>query len=202
MKYSVKHTGKVNYQARATDNCVSIFKGLIEKIASGFKGNKEPSVADKVGKPESGFTAGGNFEWEVEASAEISVEELGEIYKFTRENDIHAWDMLKTAGNDIIKGSRSLLDAFKEQGPEWLDAIHAMDLKYEDNEKERELHKFRNEREADAEVKKAGWTRKCSFWYENEAEGRKTSVHFNGFKKDKKKDEPHKGSFDNFKEEE
>ena len=207
MKYSVKHTGKINYQARATDNCVSIFKGLIEKIASGFKGNKEPSVADKVGKPESGFTAGGNFEWEVEASAEITVEELGEIYKFSRENDIHAWDMLKTAGKDIIKGSRVLLNEFKAQGPEWLDAIHAMDLKYEDNEKERELHKFRNEREADAEVKKAGWIRKCSFWYENETDGRKTDgrmtyVHFNGFKKDKKKNEPHKGSFDNFKEEE
>ena len=201
MKYAVKNTGKMTYDVKATDNVVGIFRGLIEKITSGFKGNP-PAAKATTEKPESGLTAGVNLEWEIEASAEISVEEMAELYKLAKEYDIHAWECLKTAGKDIIKGSRVLLNEFKSQGPEWMDAVHSMDLIYEDHEKERELHKFRNEREADAEVKKAGWTRKGSFWYENEAEGKKTSVHFSSFKKDKKENEPHKGSFDNFKEEE
>jgi len=198
MKYAVKSKGSIGFDAKATDNAIGIISNIWKKI-SGIV-NKDDST--KVEKPESGITTNGSFNWEVEASAEISVEEMAELFRISKENDLHAWDLLKTAGKDIIKGSRVLLNEFKSQGPEWMDAVHSMDLIYEDHEKERELHKFRNEREADAEVKKAGWTRKGSFWYENEAEGKKTSVHFSSFKKDKKENEPHKGSFDNFKEEE
>ncbi len=201
MKYAVKNTGKMTYDVKATDNVVGIFRGLIEKITSGFKGNQAPAAKTTTEKPESGLTAGVNLEWEIEASAEISVEEMAELYKISKEYDLHAWDLLKTAGKDIVKGSRVLLNEFKAQGPEWMEAIHSMDLISEDQEKERELHKFRNERELDAEIKKSGWTRKGSFWYENETEGRKTSVHFNAFKKEKK-DEPHKGSFDKLYDEE
>lgn len=198
MKYAVKNTGKMTYDVKATDNVVGIFRGLIEKITSGFKGN-QPAAKATTEKPESGLTAGVNLEWEIEASAEISVEEMGELYKLAKEYDIHAWELLKTAGKDLIKGSRSLLNAFKEQSPEWIDAIHTADIKYEDNEKELELHKFKNEREIEAEISKYGWTRKGRSWYEHEADGCKTTVR-SGIKKDK--NESHKGSFDNFKEEE
>lgn len=192
MKYSVKSQGSIGFDAKATDNAVGIISNIWKKI-SGIV-NKDDST--KVEKPESGITTNGSLNWEVEASAEISVEEMTELYKLAKEYDIHAWEVLKTAGKDIIKGSRSLLNAFKEQSPEWIDAIHTADLKYEDNEKELELHKFKNEREIEAEIKKYGWTRKGRSWYEHESDGRKTTV------RSEVKKESHKGSFDNFNDEE
>ena len=200
MKYTAKTNGKITYDVKATDNVTGVITNLWKKISGIISNSKEDTSTQKVEKPEGGLIAGGVFEWNVEANLDITVEEMTELFKISKENDLHAWDLLKTAGKDLVKGSRVLLNEFKAQGPEWMDAVHSMDLISEDQEKERELHKFRNERELDAEIKKAGWTRKGSFWYENETEGRKTSVHFNTFKKDKK-DEPHKGSFDNLKDE-
>lgn len=204
MKYTAKTNGKITYDVKATDNASSVISSIWKKISGIISNSKEEASTQKVEKPEGGLIAGGVFEWNVEGNLDITVEEMAELFKVSKENNLHAWDLLKTAGKDLVKGSRVLLNEFKAQGPEWMEAVHSMDLISEDQEKDRELHKFRNERELDAEIKKAGWTRKGSFWYENEAEGKKTSVHFNSFKKDKKDDDKDrkKGSFDNFHDEE
>ena len=198
MKYTAKTNGKITYDVKATDNASSVISSIWKKISGIISNSKEEASTQKVEKPEGGLIAGGVFEWNVEANFDITVEEMAELFKISKENDIHAWDLLKTAGKDLVKGSRVLLNEFKAQGPEWMEAIHSMDLISEDQEKERELHKFRNERELDAEIKKAGWTRKGSFWYENENGDRKTTVHadFRNKKKDDN-DSNKKGSFDN-----
>lgn len=81
MKYSVKSQGSIGFDAKATDNAIGIISNIWKKI-SGIV-NKDDST--KVEKPESGITTNGSLKWEVEASAEISVEEMTELYKISKE---------------------------------------------------------------------------------------------------------------------
>jgi len=125
MKYSVKNSGTIDFGAKATDNVTSVISNFWKKI-SGIINKKDDSV-NKVEKPESGFIANTTLDWNIEASAEISVEEMAELLRISKEQDIHVWDMLKTMGNDLIKGSKTVLEALKKQGPEWLSAISELE---------------------------------------------------------------------------
>lgn len=125
MKYSVKNSGKIDLGAKATDNVTSVISGFWNKIIGIV--NKKDDSNNKVEKPESGFFANGTINWEIEASAEISVEEMTEIFKLSKENDLHMWDLLKTMGNDLLKGTGAVLNALKEQGPEWIKTIRSLE---------------------------------------------------------------------------
>lgn len=151
MKYSVKNSGSFEFGAKATDNVMGVISNFWKKIAGIV--NKKDDSSNKVEKPESGLVANSTINWEIEASAEISVEEMAELFRVTKESDIHCWDLLKTMGSDLIKGSKVVLNALKEQGPEWIKTIGSLEDLDSEVSTENDVKSFKRHQAAEKEKK-------------------------------------------------
>lgn len=110
MKYSIKNSGKWTNQMTLSDKILNV----IEKIKGLFNGKdssiKEPNL---FGNVES------DLSWEVEASLDISVDEMKTLIEVCSESDKNAWALLKEMGKDILVGAKEFRKTVKEEIPEW-----------------------------------------------------------------------------------
>ena len=167
MKYAVKNSGTFEFGGRATDNGHNVFKNVLDKLFSKKKDEKSSERPEKV---TGGIEGNSTLKWEIEGSLDISVEEMAELFKLNKENDLHCWELIKKMGADFIKGSEKLLYALKAQGPEWIEVIGLLDDKANDIEHRLEVQSFKRERETEDEISRSGWTRRGKNWYERSKE--------------------------------
>lgn len=147
MKYSIKNSGELNIGGKATDNGRRVFGNIITKLF-GKEPKAEENNKDRV---EGGLEGNSNLSWEIEASAEISIEEMAELFKISKENDLHMWDLLKVMGSDLVKGSKKVLEALKEQGPEWIKTIGSLEDLDSEVSTENDIKSFKRHQAAEKE---------------------------------------------------
>lgn len=92
----------------------------IKKIRSFFNDLLNKENEDKGAKDPTIFGAG-EFKGSATYKAEldISAEEMVELFKLSKDYDLHTWDLLKKMGNDLMEGTRKARHFAEAELPQW-----------------------------------------------------------------------------------
>lgn len=120
MKYSVK--GSVNFGSNGQVHMTDRVKNFLSKVFGG----KEVEESPKNGISGT-FGISGSTEYEL--SAELSSEELVELFKLSKDNDLHVWELMKAMGKDTLKAIVEVRKVASEEIPAWQDIVHNAEMK-------------------------------------------------------------------------
>lgn len=130
MKYSVK--GSVNFGSNGNLHMTDRVKNFLVRVFGG----KETEESPKNGISGT-FGISGSTEYEL--SAEISSEELVELFKLSKDNDLHVWELMKAMGKDTLKAIVEVRKVASEEIPQWQELVHKFNMSDMDYDLEEDI---------------------------------------------------------------